>query len=89
MLLYFFYLRWIPFHLQDMSVLQSNHLDVHKQFIDGNYTVIKTGRPFSAMAIDQAHEQNNACIKGDGGAIGLTEDPSALKRWMLCGPKMA
>ena len=27
------------------------------------------------MAIDQAHEQNNAVIKSDGGAIGVTEDP--------------
>ena len=72
-----------------MSALQSNHPDVYKQFVDGNFTVIKTGRPFSAVAIDQAHEQNNACVKGDGGAIGLTENPSALKRWMLCGPEMA
>jgi hypothetical protein len=30
------------------------------------------------LAIDQAHEQANAVIKGDGGAIGVTEDPSAL-----------
>ena len=41
------------------------------------------------MAIDQAHEQNNAAIKGDGGAIGLTQSPEALRRWMLTGPEMA
>ena len=29
------------------------------------------------MAIDQAHEQNNAMVKGDGGAVGLTENPNA------------
>ena len=28
---------------------------------------------FSSIAIDQAHEQINACIKGDGGAVGLTD----------------
>ena len=28
------------------------------------------------MAIDQAHEQNNAMVKGDGGAVGLTEKRS-------------
>ena len=28
-------------------------------------------------------------IKGDGGAIGLTEDPSALRRWMVAGPKVS
>ena len=33
-----------------------------------------------AHAIDQAHEQNHAIVKGDGGAVGLTENPSALRR---------
>jgi len=37
------------------------------------------------MAIDQVHEQANAVIKGDGGAVGITEDPSALRRWMVAG----
>ena len=41
------------------------------------------------MAIDQAHGQNNAAIKGDGGAIGVTEDPSALRRWMVAGPEIS
>ena len=48
-----------------------------------------TNRVFSAITIDQAHEQNNACIKGDGGAISLTENPSALRRWMIAGPEVA
>ena len=41
------------------------------------------------MAINQAHEQQNAVIKGDGGAIGLTEDPVALRRWMVAGPEVS
>ena len=41
------------------------------------------------MAIDQAHEQMDACIKGDGGAVGLTDNPSALLRWMVAGPEDA
>ena len=40
------------------------------------------------MAIDQAHEQPNAVIKADEGAIGMTEDPSALRRWMIAGPEV-
>ena len=43
----------------------------------------------SALAIDQAHEQNNASVKDDGGAVGLTENPAALRRWMVSGPEMA
>ena len=27
--------------------------------------------------------------KGDGGAVGLTENPAALRRWMVSGPEMA
>ena len=33
---------------------------------------------FSYIAINQAHEQMNANIKGEGGAVGLTDNPSAL-----------
>ena len=41
------------------------------------------------MAIDKAHEQANAVIKGDGGAVGITEDTSALRRLMVAGPAIA
>ena len=44
---------------------------------------------FSGIAIDQTHEQNNASVKGDGGAVGLTENPAALRRWVVSGPEMA
>jgi len=41
------------------------------------------------MAIDQAHQQANAVIKGGGGAVGITEDSSALRRWMVAGPAVS
>ena len=28
-------------------------------------------------------------MKGAGGAVGLTENPTAFRRWMLSGPEMA
>ena len=40
------------------------------------------------MAIVQAHEQNNAAVKGEGGAVGLTQSPEALRRWMVAGPEV-
>jgi len=83
------YARWIPVHLRDMAQLSKQHPDVYREFSAGHFTVQKTNRVFSAITIDQAHEQNNACIKGDGGAIGLTENPSALRRWMIAGPEVA
>ena len=83
------YARWLPVHLRDMLSLERQHPEVAKQFQNGNFVVHKSERHFSSMAIDQAHEQDNAIIKGDGGAIGLTEDPSALRRWMVAGPEIS
>ena len=31
----------------------------------------------------------NAMVKGEGGAIGLTESPDAFERWMTAGPEVA
>ena len=72
------YARWLPVHLKDMLSLEHKHPDV-----------FHFSHTFSAMAIDQAHEHANAVIKGEGGAIGVTEDPSALRRWMEAGPKVS
>ena len=83
------YARWVPIHLRDMVALKHTHPHVHGEFMKGKFTVKKTTHSFSAMAIDQAQEQNNASVKGDGGAVGLTENPAALQCWMVSGPEMA
>jgi len=44
---------------------------------------------YSSIPIDQAHEQNNACIKKDNGAVVLADNLSALCRWMVAGPEVA
>ena len=49
----------------------------------------KTKKVFSMIAIEQSHEQNNTCIKGDDEAVGLTDNPGALLRCMVAGPKVA
>ena len=54
-----------------------------------NWVVQKTCRRFSALPFDQTHEQENAKVKGNVGVVGLTENPSALQRWMVAGPQMA
>ncbi|KAI0226538.1 hypothetical protein LSAT2_022958, partial [Lamellibrachia satsuma] len=72
-----------------MTELPIKHPDVFRTFRVGSFTVQKTKKVFSTIAIDQAHEQNNACIKVDGGAVGLTDNPCALLRWMVAGPEVA
>ncbi|KAG1665245.1 1-phosphatidylinositol 4,5-bisphosphate phosphodiesterase epsilon-1 [Nymphon striatum] len=59
-----------------------------KEFDQGSFIVHKTARPFTAMAIDQAHEQNNKIVKGDGEAIELIPNPKTLLRWMITGPEI-
>ena len=83
------YACWIPVHLKDMAELPNRHPEVAEEFNNGKFVVHKTRRVFSGIPIDQAHEQNNALIKGDGGAVGLTDNPSALQRWMIAGPEVA
>ena len=79
------YARWIPVHMRDMAELP----DVARKFRAGSFTAQKTKNMFPTVAIDQTHEQRNACIKGDDGAVGLTDNPSALLCWMVAGPEVA
>ncbi|CAG9768430.1 unnamed protein product [Ceutorhynchus assimilis] len=69
--------------------IEQTFLRILGQFLEGNFVVRKTARPSSALGIDHAHEQNNAHLKGRGGAIGLTEDPSSLRRFTIAGPEVA
>ena len=71
------YARWLPIHIQDMVALKTMHPSVYK-FKKGNFVVQQSVHSFSCMALDQSHEQLNKCIKGDGGVVGLTENPVAL-----------
>ena len=83
------YSRWLSVHIRDMITLAKKHPDVLAEFMSGNFVVHKTCNQFSGMALDQCHEQNNAKVKGSGGAIGLTGNPGALRRWMIAGPEIA
>ena len=79
------YARWIPIHTTDMKLLSG---ETKEAFAKG-WVVSKTMKRFSSMPIDQAHEQNNELVKGSGGAVGLTQNPEAFRRWMVAGPEQA
>ena len=76
---------WVSVHIRGTKSLPE---DVKKDFMK-NWVVQKTSRRFSAIPLDQTHEQENAKVKGKGGVVGLTENPSALQQWMVAGPQMA
>lgn len=57
------YARWIPIHLRDMKSLPAS---IEEKFKEGNWVISKTDNKFSAIPIDQAHEQENKNIKATG-----------------------
>ena len=79
------YARWLSVHIRDMCEVPVQHRDVFQKFCDRSFVVHKTERPFSSLVLDHAHEQLNLEVKGEGGAVGLTENPAALGRWMVDG----
>ena len=58
-------------------------------FASGKLTIQKTDKPFSSIALYKAHQQMNATVKGEGGAIDLTESLNAFERWTTAGPEVA
>ena len=70
-------------------MLEKTHPGIFEEFWASGFVAKKTKRSFSAIALDQAHEQCNALVKGEEGAVGLTNNPSALRRWMVAGPEIA
>ena len=80
------YSRWIPIHIRDMKSLPSSTV---KEELKQLWVLQKTRCKFSCIPIDQGYEQNNKLVKGLGGAVGLTENPVAFRRWMVAGPEQA
>ena len=56
------YARWLPVHVRDMLSLEHKHPCVFQEFQSGKFVVFKSSGTFSAIVIDQAHEQANAVI---------------------------
>ena len=83
------YSRCLSVHIRDMTSLSVKHPNIHAEFRAGKFVLPKTRNKFSAMAIDQCHEQNNGAVKGSAGAVGLTANPAALRRWTVAGPEVA
>ena len=64
--------------MMDLKVV---HPTLYEKFSDGKFTVQKTNKKFSKIALDQNHKLLNTGIKGVVGAIALTENDAALQSW--------
>ena len=74
------YARCLPVFIQSLNRLHQQHPEVYNEFMRGRFTVQKTSRYFSRISDDQAHEQNNKIVKGNGGAIGIFDSPISLAK---------
>ena len=69
-------------------MLKENHPSVFAEFVRGTFVVQKMQHLISLIALDHNHEEENEIVKGDGAAVGLTENPNAHQRWMVAGPEV-
>ena len=84
------YTQWLTIHVDDAIKLELVFPYVHQEFCSANFIFRKTINPFSAIALNQADEQNNTVITGVGSAVGLfsKDMDSALKRWEVARPEV-
>ena len=84
------YALWLPVYIADMNMLESGHPKVHEEFLSGNFSVSRSGRPFSQVSTDMALEQSiNADSKSKGGIVGISQSPAAQERWFLTAHERA
>ena len=88
------YARWLKVHHYDMGMLSATNPDVFNEFCNGNFAVKGTRNPFSAMGLDQRHEQLNKDVKrklniqcnNDSGSIAqCSVDINFVVSIILCG----
>ena len=62
---------------------------MYKLFSDEHFTVKKTTRNFSNIAIDQANKQNSKLVKIDGRAVDILNSPQALLSWPVASAEIS
>ena len=74
-------------HLAQMNELQTQSPETWKALKDGAFCVKKSGTPFTNLFVDQTLEQEIRGLKVVGGITGLTQDESALNRFLMATPE--
>ena len=82
------YARWASVHIRDIETLEESGSDLIEEFVQGNFVVTKSRNRFSAIALDQNHEQCNATLKGKGGTTESFQKDEAFRRWLVTQPKL-
>ena len=81
------YARSLIVHVAELLSLEAENREIFESFVGGYFTISKSRRTFSKLAIEQAHEQNNKLV--DGGAIGILENEATFLKWAVAGPMVS
>lgn len=83
------YARWVVLYLADMLELEVTDYEAWNFLDAGNFTVTKSGIPFTSIDPDHAIEQVHRELKGKGGFIGTTQNDKLLERFALTVPMLS
>lgn len=81
------YARLSPVYVASMLELEQTDPGSW-EYLEENFSINKNGTPFTSIGSDHALEQDNKRMKVNGGIVGLTQNPNALKRFCLIAPTL-
>eukprot|EP00116_Pleurobrachia_bachei_P001882 sb/3462144/ len=67
------YKVWLTVHVGDLFQIEESNPAIYQEFLKGNFTSCVSGRPFSSIALDQAHEHQNRDLKKFCGNLASSE----------------
>lgn len=82
------YARFSSYYLADMLALKDEDPASWHALQNDALSVFKTDIPFSGLGVDHALEQEIRRLKSCGGITGLTQNESALSRFLLASPEL-
>ena len=77
------YSRYLPVYWMEMHDLGHTHPLIYQQFMEGEFVVQRSEKPFAQMPCDQTIEQTaNRDSKTKGGMTGFTTSKGTVNRWI-------
>ena len=84
------YAQNIPEYVARMYKLQTTDPEIWNEFMSKSFTVNTSNQiPFTRLGVDQAQEQANKTLKGQGAISGITQSPATLLKFCMCAPELA
>ena len=80
------YALWLTVHIAELLSLKAENSKKLESFVGIYFTISKSKRTFSKLAIDKANGQNNKLVTVDGETIGILEIEATLLKCAVAGP---